>query len=139
MLGSAPGHRAGLLPRLDARVVPEPPDSRLPRRAPEPVVDRLERAHEHRTGGDGARAERPHGEAPPPDVRLGERADGGTGEAASPVRVDVRPDLVAREPVDLVLLDPVEDCLVTERHAVGRTVDPALAADLAQVLQSLGA
>src|SRR5262249_18700041 len=69
MLGSAPGHRAGLLPRLDARVVPEPPDARLPRRAPEPIVDRLERAHEHRTGGDGARAERPHGEAPPPDVR----------------------------------------------------------------------
>src|SRR4029450_11603705 len=104
---------------------------------PEPVVDRLQRAHEHWTRGDGTRAERPDGETPPPDVGLGERADCGAGEAASPVRVHVGPDLVAREPVDLVLLDTVEDHLVPEGHAVGGTVDRALATDLAEVLHTV--
>src|SRR5262245_45172468 len=137
MLGGTAGHRAGLLSWPDARVVAEPPDSRLPRRAPESIVDRLQRAHEHRTYGDGARAECPHGEAPPPDVGLGERADSGAGEAASPVRVHVGSHLVAREPVDLVLLDAVEHDLVPERHAVGRTVDGALATDLAEVLHAI--
>src|SRR5207245_4953784 len=136
MLRGAAGHRAGLLPGFDAGVIAEPPHSRLPRGAPEPVVDRLQRAHEEGARRDGARAERPHGEAPPPDIRLGERADGGAREAASPVRVHVGSDLVASEPIDLVLLDPVEDHLVPERHAVRGTVDGALATNLAKVLHA---
>src|SRR5262245_27559600 len=100
-------HRAGLLSGFDAGVITEPADPRLLRRAPESVVDRLQRAYEHRTGGNGARAEGPHGEATPPHDRLGERTHGGAGEAASPVRIHVRPDLVTREPVDLVFLDSV--------------------------------
>src|SRR5262245_49376791 len=88
----AAGHRAGVLSRLDAGVIAEPADARLTRDAPEPIVDDLERAHERGPRGDGARAEGPHGEAPPPDVGLGERADGRAGEAAAPVGVHVWAD-----------------------------------------------
>src|SRR5207245_7558892 len=115
----------------------EPPSSGLPRRAPGSGVHRLQCAHEHWTCWDGARAERPYGEAPPPDVRLGERTDGGAREAASPVRVHVGPHFIAREPIDLVLLDAVEDHLVPEGNAVGGTVDGALATDLAEVLHAV--
>src|SRR5207249_11314808 len=75
--------------------------------------------------------ERPYGEAPPPHVGLGERTDGGAGEAASPVRIHVRPDLVAREPVDLVLLTPLKTTLSPK----GTLLVGQLMAHLRQTLQ----
>src|SRR5262249_26870049 len=82
VLRGAAGTRARLLSRLDAGVVADPAHARLPGHAPEPVIDRLQGAHEDRAGGNRTRAERPHGEAAPPDVGLGERANGRAGEAA---------------------------------------------------------
>src|SRR5262249_18530236 len=75
-------------------------------------------------------------ETAPPHIGLGKGADSGAGEAASPVSVDVRPELVAGQPVDLVLLDAVEHDLVAERDAVGGTADGAFPADLAEILDA---
>src|SRR5581483_10387751 len=100
---------ARLLARLDTGVVSHPPHALLPDDAPEPVVDRLQRAHQQRPGGDRAIVQRLNGHRPPPRVRLGEGADDRAGEAAAPVLMDVGPELVAREPVDLELLDTVVD------------------------------
>src|SRR5437773_12525695 len=75
--------------------------------------------------------------APPSDVEFGERAHGRAVEAALTVRIYVLPDLVAREPVDLVLLDSGVDDLVAEGHAVGGAIDRALPADLAEVLHAI--
>src|SRR5437773_11350805 len=75
--------------------------------------------------------------APPSDVEFGERAHGRAVEAALTVRIYVLPDLVAREPVDLVLLDSVVDDLVTKGHAVGGAIDRALPADLAEVFHAV--
>ena len=72
----------------------------------------------------------------PPDVRLGKRADGGAGEAAAPMIVHVRSQLVASEPIDLVFFDTVEDHLVAERNAVGRTRVGAFTANFAEVIDA---
>ena len=72
----------------------------------------------------------------PPDIRLGKRADSGAGEAATPVIVHVGSELVASEPIDLVFFDTVEDHLVAERNAVGRTRVGAFTANFAEVFDA---
>src|SRR5712692_8824789 len=95
--------------------------------APELVVNRLEAADQQRSQGDRAVAQRGDPQVAPPGGRLGIGANGHAGEAAAPVLVYVRPQLVAGEPLDLVLLDAVVDFFALERDAVRRAGNGALA------------
>src|SRR6516164_8878141 len=72
----------------------------------------------------------------PPGVGFGERADGGTGETASPIIVHIRPELVTSEPIDLVFFNSVKHHLITKGDAIGRTGVSAFAADLAEVFNA---
>src|SRR6266508_5443221 len=80
--------------------------------------------------------ERRYREGMPPHIGFGKRADGDTSEAASPLVMHVRSELVTGEPIDLVFLNAVEDHLITERDAVGWTGVGAFTANLAKVIDA---
>ena len=136
VVGGAAWIGAVVLAHLEAGVVPHELDAPGRELTPERVVDPLQGVDDGRPGLDRGHLEDLAADAPPPGVRLGEWADGDAGQAAAVVIGHVRADLVAGQPVDLVLLDAVVDDLRAERDAVRRAVVGALAADLAEVLDA---
>ena len=104
--------------------------------APEAVVYPLHGTGHESAQRDGRPLDGPHGHGTPPDVRLGVGADRHTRHADVPVVHDVGPQPVAGLPVDLVLLDPVDDRLALGGDAVGGAGVRALATDLAEILDA---
>jgi len=132
----AAGNGTGVFPWLDAGVIVKPLHSCLARHSPESVVDGLEGIHQDWPQGNGAGVKCQDGKATPPNVGFGKRANGGAGQAASPMIVSIGAQLVAGQPVDLVLLDPVVDLLALEGDAVSGAVDGAFATDLTEVFNA---
>src|ERR1700745_1542180 len=98
-------YRACLIARLDTGIVSQPAHTAIASDAPEAVIDPLERAHQRRSRRHGASMETPYGEVMPPRIGLGKRADSSTGKATAPMIVDIRAQLVAGEPIDLIFFD----------------------------------
>ena len=73
----------------------------------------------------------------PPCIRLGKRADGGTGKTAPPLIVHIRPELVASEPIDLVFFNSVKDDLIAKGNTVGWTGIGAFAANFAEIIHAI--
>src|SRR5579871_6561832 len=122
-----------MLAGLYARVVAHESDALLAGYAPESIVDDLQGVYESWPRWNWAIVQCAYRHGPPPGVALGKRADSRTGEAAAPEIVGIRAELIAGQPVDLVLLYAVEDDLVSKADAIGRAIDGTLAANLAEI------
>src|SRR5262249_43916506 len=70
-------------------------------------------------------------------IGFGKRTHGGAGETTAPVIVHVRPQLIAGEPVDLVLFNAIVHDFVAERDAVGRARVGTFAANFAEILDAV--
>src|SRR5687768_14777713 len=133
----AAGDGARLISRLDTGIVAEPAHAIITRDSPEAVIDPFERVNQSRPRRDWAGAQRPCSEAVPPDIGFGKRANRGAGQAAAPVIVHIRPQLVAGEPINLVFLDAVVNDLIAERNAVGGTSVSAFPANLTKIFDGV--
>src|SRR5215510_5487192 len=103
VVSGAPGDSTTVLARLDAGIVAKPLHATVFHLAPETVVDPFQGMHQCRPHGIGRRAQGPDGEIVPPHIGLSKRTHGGASETTAPVIVHIGPQLVAGEPVDLVL------------------------------------
>lgn len=133
----ATGDCARLISRLDAGVIAGPSDAIIARDSPETVIDPFERVDQRRPRRNWTGAQTPRGQAVPPNIWLSKRANGGTGQAATPIIVDVWAQFIAGEPIDLVFFDAVVNHLISEGDAIGRAGVSALAANLAEVFDSV--
>src|SRR6266851_5367423 len=126
-------HSARFDPRFDAAVIAQPAHALVRNHAPEPIVRPLQRPDHNRSQRNRRRAQRLDRQRSPPHVGLGVRANCRARQTDIPDVRDDRPQLVARLPFDLELLDAVEDLPVRiEGDAVGGTRLGALATDLAE-------
>ena len=137
VLSGAPGDSTAVLARLDARIVAKPLHTIVFHLAPETIVDPFQGVHQRRPHGIGSRAQGPDGEVMPPHIGFGKWTHGGTGETTAPVIVHVGPQLIAREPVDLVLFDAIVHDFVVERDAIGRARVGAFTANFAEILDAV--
>src|SRR5262245_39147420 len=90
-------NRARLVARLDTRIITEPAHAIGTSDAPVAIVDPLERPYQRGPREVWTSMQSPGRQAVPPDIGLGERADGGASQAAAPMFVHVGSELVASE------------------------------------------